>query len=102
MKNIPDRIYLNLGLEEDSTDIDFKELYDVTWSEDKIDADDIEYVRKEPIDWEQRRYEIAKYAMNGILTSAVMYDGCHQSSDVVSRMSIRYADALIAELKKRK
>lgn len=54
------------------------------------------------IDWETRRYEIAKYAMNGILTSAVMYDGCHQSSDVVSRMSVRYADDLIAELKKGK
>ena len=100
MKNIPDRIYLNLGLEEDSTDIDFKELYGVTWSEDKIDADDIEYVRKEPIDWEQRRYEIAKSAMNGILASAAMYGGCHQSSFEVSNMAIYYADALIAELKK--
>ena len=52
------------------------------------------------IDWEQRRYEIAKSAMNGILASAAMYGGCHQSSFEVSNMAIYYADALIAELKK--
>ena len=52
------------------------------------------------IDWEARRYEIAKSAMNGILASASMYGGCHQSSFEVSNMAIYYADALIAELKK--
>lgn len=52
------------------------------------------------IDWEQRRYEIAKSTMNGILASAAMYGGCHQSSFEVSNMAIYYTDALIAELKK--
>ncbi len=50
------------------------------------------------IDWEQRRYEIAKFCMHGILTS--VYGGCHQSSDHAANMAIYYADALIAELKK--
>ena len=54
------------------------------------------------IDWEQRRYEIAKSAMNGMLASSTVYGGCHQSSFEVSNMAIYYADALIAELKKRK
>lgn len=49
------------------------------------------------IDWEQRRYEIAKFCMHGILTS--VYGGCHQSSDHAANMAIYYADALIAELK---
>lgn len=50
------------------------------------------------IDWEQRRYEIAKFCMHGILTS--VYGGCHQSLDHAANMAIYYADALIAELKK--
>ena len=60
MKNIPNKIYLNLGLQEGSADIDFDELSEVTWSKDKVDADDIEYVRKEPVDWEARRFELIK------------------------------------------
>lgn len=49
------------------------------------------------IDWEERRYEIAKSAMQGILAdknSNVLYN-----SDI-ARKSVEYADALIAELKK--
>lgn len=64
----------------------------------RIPATALEFEKQ--IDWEQRRYEIAKAALQGILTSAVMYDGCHQSSDIVSNMAIRYADDLIAKLKK--
>ena len=48
--------------------------------------------------WEERRYEIAKSAMQGILAdknSNVLYN-----SDI-ARKSVEYADALIAELKKK-
>lgn len=45
MKNIPERIWLNLGEGVDRDD-DFREYSHVTWSEEKIFDDDIEYVRK--------------------------------------------------------
>lgn len=45
MKNIPDRIYLNLG-SECPYNADFRNLSEVTWSEDKVSDNDIEYVRK--------------------------------------------------------
>lgn len=47
------------------------------------------------------RQQIAAMAMQGILTSAVMYDGCHQSPEIVARNACRYADALIMELNKK-
>lgn len=45
MKNIPDKIYLNLG-DECPYNADFRNLSEVTWSEDKVSDNDIEYVRK--------------------------------------------------------
>lgn len=45
MKNIPKRIFLNVGDLEDSN-IDFAELRDVTWSDDRIYDTDIEYILK--------------------------------------------------------
>ena len=45
MKNIPKRIFLNLGDIEDLGVKDFKELSDITWSEDRVFDSDIEYVR---------------------------------------------------------
>lgn len=45
MKNIPDKIYLNLG-DECPYNADFRNLSEVTWSEDKVNDNDIEYVRK--------------------------------------------------------
>ena len=51
-----------------------------------------------PIDWEQRRYEIAKEAMNGILSAPVVA-GVNPNSKEIATFSVRLADALIAELK---
>lgn len=62
------------------------------------------------IDWEQRRYEIAKDAMCGILSSgenteyacsAAEYSKTekHTSPKAISRYAVACADALIAELK---
>ena len=45
MKNIPNKIFLNLG--EDLEDFeDFNELGEVTWCADKVNDNDIEYQRK--------------------------------------------------------
>ena len=45
MKNIPKRIFLQVGDLEDSN-IDFAELRDVTWSAERIYDTDIEYILK--------------------------------------------------------
>ena len=43
MKNIPKKIYLQVGDVED-LDISFKELRGITWSTERIDSSDIEYI----------------------------------------------------------
>ena len=52
------------------------------------------------IDWEQRRYEIAKDAMNGLLSAPVV-DGVNPNPSYkdIATFSVRLADALIKELK---
>lgn len=52
------------------------------------------------IDWEQRRYEIAKDAMNGILSAPVVAGvNPNPSYKDIATFSVRLADALIKELK---
>ena len=48
MKNIPKRIYLQIGdlTDKDDRNIDFNELSDVCWSSEKIFKTDIEFIRK--------------------------------------------------------
>lgn len=57
-------------------------------------------VNKPKINWEKRRYEIAKDAMNGLL-SAPIVDGVTQNPSFkdIATFSVRLADALIKELK---
>jgi len=43
MKNIPEKIYLQIGFEPDGCD-DFTKLHDVSWCADKVFDSDIEYV----------------------------------------------------------
>lgn len=50
--------------------------------------------REDNIDWEQRRYEIAKEAVNGLLAAPVV--------DEIARNAVKIADYLIEELKKEK
>lgn len=52
------------------------------------------------IDWEQRRYELVKDAMNSILTAPIV-DGVNPnpSAEDVAMYSVKLADALIKELK---
>lgn len=56
--------------------------------------------KKKNIDWEQRRYEIAIEAMNGLLSAPVV-DGVdpNPSFKDIATFSVRLADALIKELK---
>lgn len=95
MKNIPNKIYLNLGLQEGSADIDFDELSEVTWSKDKVDADDIEYVRKEPVDWEARRFELIEESLKSILSDPE----CEITLDELANSCVSVADAIIAKMK---
>lgn len=63
------------------------------------------------IDWEQRRYEIAKEAMTAIMSNADFYGqvldqsaekGQRQIQNSISEAAVIFADALIEELKKKK
>jgi len=62
--------------------------------------DIIEYT-KDGIDWEKRRYEIAKEAVNGLLAAPVV-EGIdpNPSMDDIARKAVKIADFLIEELKK--
>lgn len=53
------------------------------------------------IDWEHRRYEIAKEAMNGLLAAPVV-EGIDPNPpmDDIARNAVKIADYLIEELKK--
>ena len=57
------------------------------------------------IDWEQRRYEIAKDVLNAILQLPSPTIAAHNTNMTVMeynvRLSVKYSDALIEELKKK-
>lgn len=57
------------------------------------------------IDWEQRRYEIAKDVLNAILQLPSPTIAAHDTDMTVMeynvRLSVKYSDALIEELKKK-
>lgn len=48
-------------------------------------------------DWEQRRYEIAKAIMVGLMANTHM---CHNPKKLLASNVVQYADALIEELRK--
>lgn len=64
---------------------------------------------KDEIDWEQRRYEIAKEAMGAFIASPSYqycvnnnyYETQHTAPNFVAKDAVEYADALIEELKKK-
>lgn len=51
MKNLPKKIYLNLGdlSEEEYNELDFHDLSEVTWSEDDVQGRNVEYVRTDAL-----------------------------------------------------
>lgn len=105
IKNVPNKIFLVTGYDNDSenADIEFKELTDVTWSETSIFDNDIEYVRREPINWEQQRITAAMFAMQSLVrmnAEVAFRTGNFCEAATVASSAVSYADALIAELKK--
>lgn len=46
MKNLPKSIWLNFGTNGTGEDANFRELSEVTWSEEQIFSDDVQYFRK--------------------------------------------------------
>lgn len=54
--------------------------------------------KEKEIDWEQRRYEIAKCALNALLSDKDL----NPHPDCMANKAVDYADALIEQLKKKK
>ena len=50
MKNLPEKIYLQIGSDCDH-DVDFNKLVGVTWNRDRINKNDVEYVRSDLLKW---------------------------------------------------
>ena len=69
---------------------------------DYYNESEIELINNQetPIDWEKRRYEIVKDAMNGLLSAPVVAGiNPNPSYKDIATFSVRLADALIKELK---
>lgn len=63
--------------------------------------EDIIEDKKDGIDWEKRRYEIAKEAVNGLLAAPVVKGiDPNPPMDDIARNAVKIADYLIEELKK--
>ena len=73
MKNLPKRIFLQVG-DLEGSNIDFAELGDVTWSADRIFGTDIEYILK-PAKAKKSVREMAKEAQG-------RHRACHSSARV--------------------
>lgn len=72
------------------------------WCKDKQESyhkSELEFI-EDTIDWEHRRYDLAKNAMNSILTAPVV-EGVNPnpSAEDVAIYSVTLADALIRKLK---
>ena len=50
MKNVPEKIYLQVGSDCDH-DVDFNKLVGVTWNKERINKNDAEYVRADLLKW---------------------------------------------------
>lgn len=89
--------YKNTGeiVEIDSVSIVFKDI-----TNDKFcRGDEIDFVTEPEIDWEQRRYEIAKELMKGFASNP--HDMCVDADcKALAEWSAKGADALIEKLKK--
>lgn len=76
---------------------------EVTWENSPIEIKTVSN-KGISIDWEQRRYEIAKDAMNALVQRQSAKDAAEGQGisfiQYASEMAVKYADALIEELKK--
>lgn len=71
MKNLPDKIYLNLGdlTEEECNELDFKDLSEVTWSEDDVQGRNVEYVREDA--FIEKVINFLNYKLDGVVATRV-------------------------------
>jgi hypothetical protein len=46
MKNLPEKLYLQIGEEADES-VDFNDLYGVSWCDDQIHENDVVYIRED-------------------------------------------------------
>lgn len=53
------------------------------------------HIRHNEVLWEQRRYEIATAAMQGMIAYGYQWE-----ADAIAKQAVKYADALIDELKR--
>lgn len=75
---------------------------DVTywWCEDKQKSyhkSELDFIKYD-IDWEQRRYELAKEAMNGLLSGHTWVNPEFNTKES-AKLAVEFADALIRKLK---
>lgn len=63
------------------------------------DFEDVEEELTKDIDWEERRYELAQSIISARLSNPDRFS-FNECPEEMARKTIRYADALIAELKK--
>lgn len=84
----------------DCLELNSSEFPEVTWENSPIEIKTISN-NVTDIDWEQRRYEIAKAALVGGLASPVV-EGIdpNPSMQQVVQWAVKFADVLIEELKK--
>lgn len=105
MKNIPEKIYLQVGdlADEEIRETDFNDLSeeDITWCVDKVFPTDIEFactgseeenLRKlEDEKWEQRRWELVKTIVHGQMSDPEL----EATADELAQSSVAVADAVI-------
>lgn len=90
--------YKNTGdiVEIDTVSIVFKDI-----TNDKFcRGDEIDFVTEPEIDWEQRRYEIAKSVLQGFCANSEPSIAQGTTFQKITGWSIEITDILIAELKK--
>ena len=95
--------------DEDTIEINSSLFPEVKWEDKEPTEVDIvlknnqreKHKESKSINWEQRRYEIAKAAMIGELAAPVI-DGIdpNPSAETIAMCAVRLADALIEELRK--
>ena len=92
-----DRVIEVVTYSRDNNWIEFEEVVDGQVRYDTRQLDEVELIvdnAPSPIDWEQRKYEIAKDVMTGFVIESTFW-----SAEQMADESVRHADALIEKLK---
>lgn len=92
-----DRVIEVVSYSRDNNWIEYEEIEDGQVRYNTRSLDEVELIADNapsPIDWEQRRYEIAKDVMEGLVIDSTFW-----SVEQIADESVKYADALIKRLK---